>query len=360
MKNKEWDIPLQSKHKYSKMLDAITLQFAKFVAHLERDYIFAWLDWDGDNVLANAGIIDYGSIRQFGVRHDQYRYDDVDRFSTNLNEQKQKAAQIIQAFCQLVDFLETKEKKTLDSFKNHPSLVKFNEAYQYSLLHRFLFQLGYPVEVIEVLLLKNRASAKNLYEVFESLEKVKTKDRIKAVEDGINRPAIFNLRKLAQALPKHLNLLGETIRPLESGDIFDLMKVNDIHKKDDSITPAHDKNIQTLQELYALLFTKAHKISSKISEKELLDQIKKRSKLINSTQRITGNSLLYIVTELLEKKKKGMKPGEVQSIIENFINTQCLNPDLATKTRNKTLQTNKSKALMRTMITLLDEYCEDI
>ena len=61
------------------MLRLLSKDFAEFAAKLEMDYIFAWLDWDGDNVLADAGIIDYGSVRQFGLRHDQYRYDDVER-----------------------------------------------------------------------------------------------------------------------------------------------------------------------------------------------------------------------------------------------------------------------------------------
>ena len=61
-------------------------------------------------MLIDAGIIDYGSIRQFGLRHDEYRYDDVERFSTNLNEQNRKLGFIIQTFAQLVDFLQNKTK----------------------------------------------------------------------------------------------------------------------------------------------------------------------------------------------------------------------------------------------------------
>src|SRR5690606_15637633 len=78
-------------------LKIVTKEFAEFGALLDFHHVFAWMDWDGDNLLAHAGIIDYGSIRQFGLRHDQYRYDDVDRFSTNLTEQKLKARQTLQA-----------------------------------------------------------------------------------------------------------------------------------------------------------------------------------------------------------------------------------------------------------------------
>lgn len=104
------------------MLDELCYAFSQFTSQLERNYVFTWLDWDGDNVLADAGIIDYGSIRPMGLRHDKYRYDDVERFSTTLNEQKTKGRLIIQVFAQIVDFLNTKNKKPLQKFSKHPIL----------------------------------------------------------------------------------------------------------------------------------------------------------------------------------------------------------------------------------------------
>ncbi len=47
-------------------------------------HIFAWLDWDGTDSPTDAGIIDYSSVHQFSIRHDKYRYDDVERFSTRI------------------------------------------------------------------------------------------------------------------------------------------------------------------------------------------------------------------------------------------------------------------------------------
>ncbi len=85
---------------------------------MEDEYIFCWLDWDGDNMLMDGGIIDYGSIRQFGLCHHRYRYDDVERFSTNLKEQKKKARYLVQTFVQLVDFVRTGQKKDVRSFAN--------------------------------------------------------------------------------------------------------------------------------------------------------------------------------------------------------------------------------------------------
>ena len=110
-KNGAWKFSSQHRLKYQLLLEEVCESFARFGARLDIDYIFCWLDWDGDNVLADAGFIDYGSVRQFGLRHDQYRYEDVDRFSTTLGEQKRKCRHIVQTFVQAVDFLAYWNKK---------------------------------------------------------------------------------------------------------------------------------------------------------------------------------------------------------------------------------------------------------
>ena len=47
-----------------------------------------WLDWDGDNILTDGSIIDYGSVRQFGLYHHSYRFADIDRMSTSSASEK--------------------------------------------------------------------------------------------------------------------------------------------------------------------------------------------------------------------------------------------------------------------------------
>jgi transcriptional regulator with XRE-family HTH domain len=83
-------LTLENQEKISQALDTLGYKknkLAKVLANGKSEFI---------------GIIDYGSVRQFGIRHDKYRYDDVERFSTNLNEQKNKARLIVQVFAQLV------------------------------------------------------------------------------------------------------------------------------------------------------------------------------------------------------------------------------------------------------------------
>ena len=81
--NREWRGASQGKRKYDALINNLAQCFASICAQYETEYIFVWLDWDGDNILNDGGIIDYGSVRQFGLYHREYRYDDVDRFSNH-------------------------------------------------------------------------------------------------------------------------------------------------------------------------------------------------------------------------------------------------------------------------------------
>ena len=73
-KNRFWqDVPQETNQRYEYFSDQILDDFSKTVARFEDEYIFCWMDWDGDNILMDGGIIDYGSIRQFGLFHHQYR-----------------------------------------------------------------------------------------------------------------------------------------------------------------------------------------------------------------------------------------------------------------------------------------------
>ena len=82
------------------LAERVAIDFARAAATFEHEYIFCWLDWDGDNCLTNGGILDYGSVRQFGLFHREYRFDDGPRWSTSIVEQRNKARYIVQTFAQ--------------------------------------------------------------------------------------------------------------------------------------------------------------------------------------------------------------------------------------------------------------------
>ena len=79
--NGHWPKLSSRKKSYAYLPEYIAKRFAQATARFESDYLFVWLDWDGDNIMMDGGIIDYGSVRQFGLYHHEYRYDDTDRYS---------------------------------------------------------------------------------------------------------------------------------------------------------------------------------------------------------------------------------------------------------------------------------------
>ena len=49
-----WQIPAEPKERYAKALEYFARSYAKLAALLEEEYIFNWLSWDGDNMLASG------------------------------------------------------------------------------------------------------------------------------------------------------------------------------------------------------------------------------------------------------------------------------------------------------------------
>lgn len=359
-KNGEWSFGSNHRRKYDCMLKEITESFAQFIAQLDRDYIFAWLDWDGDNILANAGIIDYGSIRQFGLRHDEYRYDDVSRFSTSMREQRVKARQTIQTFAQLVDYLNTGVKRPLKQFANHWSLKQFDEHFEYYILDRFLYQVGLSRSKRETLLQKNITLVREFYKEYSVLERTKTKRKPQRVADGINHPAIFNMRNVLYTLPEQLSLsfLSGSIELLDENEFFSLMLADSARGRDRKMSASLRKKIRSFQLKYWEVLAR---VAGSDGMKKLLDKVCAQSYEINLPHRLTGDGLLHVVDELLKFKKKNNDVKSIQKVIDRLIADHRPKTNAETEKHFPKLHANRRvKALLNTMLTLVDDMKESI
>jgi uncharacterized protein YdiU (UPF0061 family) len=352
--NKLWTIKADDKDRYAKMLKEVSNSFARFAAQLERDYIFAWLDWDGDNVLADAGIIDYGSVRQFGLRHDQYRYDDVERFSTNLNEQRQKARDIVQTFAQMTDYLQTGVKKPWRHFAAHSSLKDFDRAFEEACLRRFLFQMGFAEPLQRLLMNKHRREVETFYALHSEFERVKTYRKLGKVADGVHRPAIFNMRLGLAHMAEYLDGLPHEMVPLvEPDEFFAWILSTQAGRRDRRLTPALRRKISRWQELYLRL---VRRVSTPATWERTVASLNQRAQQINHSCRITGNALIHLVDEILRFRRRGLSDAEVQSAIEDLITSQTLNPDF----RTAPASTEEPQPLLRNFLQVVHGYREDI
>lgn len=357
VQNGIWKSKPRGPSKYDYLAEEICRSFAEFTAKLDIDYIFAWLDWDGDNVLVDAGIIDYGSVRQFGLRHDQYRYDDVERFSTNLNEQRLKARLMVQVFVQICDYLKTGKKKSMKSFAKHPILTKFNQHFTNARAHRLLYRMGFNQVQRE-----NILKVPGLFEQFDReysyFERAKISGKIEKVADGVNHPALFNMRNILRALPEFYLKNGFEDQSLPENEFYKTMLSSFAKQRDTRLRPKHSQHIQSFQKLYKQLITAA---AGSQKPAQILRGISDRAILMNREDRVTGNALIQIVFEIINQVKKGMSYAQVQGLIDqlNFSYLGMPEVELSRFYQTKPRLVVRPDIYLKIM-NLVSEHCEDI
>lgn len=360
VENGEWKIDLKSQDRYQKMLKEISFSFARFGAYLERNYIFTWLDWDGDNVLANSGIIDYGSIRQFGLRHDQYRYDDVQRFSTNLNEQRGKARQLVQVFAQMTTFLETGKRRSIEEFENHASVRDYDREFDKELRRIFLKQMGLDDSQIEALATK-RADVERLYSAFLALEKTKTHAGMKKVPDGVNRPAVFNLRAALRDLPmaalSEMKVKG-TWSPAAPDAVLEMMQTSYAKAVDLRLKGPLRERIDAFSKAYVQILKL---VCEETSRADLVVRaISSRANDENRAGRITGNGAEYIVESIMNARKRGVSFADIQKAAELFMVSQAPGKSRLSRKPQPTSLSSAAGRLFQEFTSIAQDWEEDI
>jgi len=358
IKNGRWKFSKIGLARYEELTHILSESFAKFTATLDIDYIFAWLDWDGDNVLTDAGIIDYGSVRQFGLRHDQYRYDDVERFSTNLNEQRTKAKLLVQVFAQLLDYVKTGTKKPLKEFAKHPAVMSFNSHFDKAKKDRLLYRMGFNSDQRERILKSKPQLVNQFQKEFEYFERAKISGSISKVADGVNHPALFNMRNIFRHLPK--KFLGDGLESsITEADFYKMILSSFAKSKDTQIRPKHQGHIQNFQRLYKEIFLQA--LPNQRPTPAQLKGISDRAQLLNRDNRLTGNALIQIVNELIAQKKKGLDHQTVQSIIDQFTVNHLDFPEVKVSSYYSRKPKSLAKPdLFSKLLNLVEEHQEDI
>jgi uncharacterized protein YdiU (UPF0061 family) len=340
------------KKKYDFFLDRVTETFAKLAANFEDDYIFCWLDWDGDNILMDGGIIDYGSIRQFGLFHYEYRYDDDDRFSTNILEQKHKAKYIVQSFAQVVDAIKKGEKGRIEEFVKHSSMEKFEMIYEDQRNRNILYKIGFDQDEIDFLIKNYQAVIAKFRKSFTYFERAKSHKGITKINDGITWDAIFCMRDILRELPQ-LYLTGTERVPNE--DFITILKSSYAHPKDLELTNYMARQVGEFQKNYWKL-VKAISKKFKVEDTKSLLKITMRSSVINKAERVTGDSISFVVDKIMKLKPK-LSPEELYEVVKYFAEHQDLDPQKKYDHHNVN---KKQKHLMKDLFEIVKEHREGI
>lgn len=323
--NREWP-RLRGKARYQQLLNHVAEDFGRMAARLESDYIFCWMDWDGDNILVDGGIIDYGSLRQFGLFHYEYRYDDVDRMSTTITEQKNKAKYIVQTFAQLVDFLMSGVKRPIKAFAKAPAVRTFLDMFEKTRYELLLYKIGFDEQLIKRFLRRreNVALIESFRRCFSSFERSKSQRGLYAVGDGISWDAVFCMRDILRELP----LWFKDGYDWMDGDTFiDVMRSDYADDEDVVLTPYRRRQITLFQKTYWQLIGRMARIAG-TSEYELLEDVVARSAVINRYERVTGDSLIYVAQQLI-KLDRNVTKVVLHQMFSSFVEAQVLIPEVA-------------------------------
>ncbi|MDH5546511.1 MAG: protein adenylyltransferase SelO family protein [Gammaproteobacteria bacterium] len=327
---------------YTDFLNYVCDNFARATALYEGEYIFCWLDWDGDNILTDGGIIDYGTIRQFGLFHHEYRYEDVDKWSTNITQQRNKARSIVQTFAQIVDFVQTGIQKPLGEYKSHDILERFDQCFEKTFLSHLLFRIGYTPEQRQKLLADEQGLT--LVRQFRTqvryYEKAVAPGKPYKVADGIMRDAIFCMRDMLRELPKYLIKKGVRFPAEKFVDVMSSTYASDRllakFRKDTN-------RINRFQNTYLKLADRCADIVG-MNKESVIFQLFERSALINRYEKITGDALIHI-SERLTRTSLPLNFQQRTLLIEQFISDQVLDPDR--RADDRVLQAPKGKNMQQ-------------
>jgi hypothetical protein len=276
--------------------------------------------------------------------------------STNLNEQRQKAREIVQTFAQMTDYLLTGEKKPWKAFASHACLRQFDKHFRYYSLERFLFHVGFNEPLRRLLLNKHRKTVEAFYSLHTRLERVKTNRKLRKVADGVHRPAILNLRAALAMMPRHLSE-KPACQTVDSREIFAWILSSQAVTRDRKMPETLRRDLQRWQQLYLRMLGQ---VTTPTTWKKTVELIKNRATIINFEGRITGNALIHIVDEILRYRRRGLSDAEVQSAIEELIETQTLNPDFALEGSVKNPGHQRAQPLMRSLLSVVHGFREDI
>jgi len=340
--------------RYRHFAERMATTFARVTATFESEYIFCWLDWDGDNILANGGIIDYGSIRQFGLYHRDYRFDDSPRWSTSIPEQKKKARHLVQCFAQMRDYLIEGERSPLRSFRNDPLLKRFDDEFNQERDRRLLRNIGLTEVLADSVLETHPELLEAFRKAHAHFERAQSSRGMRKCADGLSHDAIFSTRDLLRELPRLYMEMAEPT-PVDAARFMEICASDYASPKDRRLTPYRKRMTSAFQNRYLDLLEAVAEGAGR-SLQNLFEEVAHRAGVINRFDRVTGDSLSHGTAELLANRKQ-MSKRAMYRVIKEYTELQSQNPDTAGKSVGSAsrLRNPDAKRILDTLIELQEQ-----
>jgi uncharacterized protein YdiU (UPF0061 family) len=314
--------------RYAYLAEDAALTFARIAARFESDYVFCWLDWDGDNVLADGSIIDYGSVRQFGLFHREYRFADTDRMSTTIPEQRRKARGIVQKYAQIRDYLITGSKAPLRQFARDPVLDLFDTEFQRVKRMLLLEKIGFAEESATALLEAEPEAVERMLAAVARFERARSSRGPTKVPDGLTWDAIYCVRDLFRELPAHWlercdgdeELLSTRRARVPGVEVLGIALSDYASRSDRRPAPHRLRMAARLQRAWLELI-RIESERTRTPALHLLAGVAERAARLNPYDRITGDSVDH-ASERLLRRRRALPPEALYRLVMRFTNYQ--------------------------------------
>ena len=158
--------------------------------------------------------------------------------------------------------------------------------------------------------------------VFSYFERSKSKRGVYKVADGITRDAIFCMRDILREYPQLYLTRNKHLAPQE---FIEVIKSSYARRSDLKLTDIRKKQINRYQSTYLDLVSTVEKECG-VSRGQLLLELTMRSSIINKYDRVTGNSISFIVQKV-QKLRPKLNAIELYELARQFSSYQNLNPD---------------------------------
>jgi hypothetical protein len=195
----------------------------------------------------------------------------------------------------------------------------------------------------------------HLYLAFLRLESTKTYKPARRVPDGLNRPAILNMRRLLRNIP--LFFLDQdpkrNIEEIPAEILFEICIADTAQGRDRKMTHLTEQRLMDFQKHYLSL---VHALGGGKNISKCLAKISMNSERKNLENRMTGDGLLYVVDKICKLQKTSVQKQAIQLAIDALINEQS--PKTVKVPRKK--RQDPVEQLMQTLISLIDVNKESI
>jgi hypothetical protein len=347
--NGDWPALRSEPARWRYLAERLAEDLGRATAAFEREYVFCWLDWDGDNILMDGGIIDYGSVRQFGLYHREYRFDDVERWSTSLPEQRRKARYVVQCFAQIRDFLIEGEKQPLVGYRQDPLLEVFDHAHAQERERRLLQQVGFDPAATRWLQRNARPEIASLERAHRWFERARSSRGQVAASDGITWNAVYSTRDLLRELPGRYR---RELKPLPAEEIFSIALSSYATRRDRQLTPHRRRRARELQNAYLALVQSLAGARAR-SLRRVLRELERRAAVIDRRDRITGDGIDYAAHEILRHPE--LRAEQVHRLVAGFVAEQDLCPETGRAVHAAFQGAPDVRSIFDAMLKLVDE-----